>query len=936
MNPDHLPPGQPPREGKKPPGDLNSRFDKAFDVFDQELGINPEIPQEEGSSLTRPGRLEADSSEPKPKLVTVDGGYGVKVARKEGRRPFRLANGEMTEVQNGDVLLVSKDDNEELKFLHDRGQDEEFNRLAEKLLVKYSNKDSEDWEEQEPEEEPEERELYPQEYQEWTDEGHAELDAEEPDVAHGLPEPPSVEPGAEPAQAQTVTPPPGGISLPPVYEAESTFSEAAAEDQTGAQQVTEASQKEPVVRITAEKDQLFRLLDVLVRPEDVTREEFFARTWRYALGERLSESDPEYEKKVAGRVREGKFLDEVAGLHKDWLKDWNKAYEEWSEAGQGLGSAPARRKEVPQVVEAAGDGMEEVRQEVAAAFDRPGRGFRLPSMRGALVRLRRHEEVPPAEPAETAEQKRFWRDKIWQGFTEPALKNWAENLVFWHKKDRWWYLGAATGTLQTAVLFSALGPMGGFAKAGINFAVAQGFYGGVRIHRALEAKGIREQVNYDVSEDVIQERLRLLDEKNSRSGSRIRSFFAGISAAGTYGSFGGILGSALEQTTGLSLDVRQITTNLKVSEHAGGAVTKATAITPEPTAKAPIAQTEPGETPTPTAAATAGPTVGPTRVPGIADGQTPTATPSPEPSPTQAPFPTAVLSTPTPSGSLLDVTQMAEAQKIADEYIDKKFQEGISAVVGKHLDKVKETTDEMLRAKGVDPANLLPEQYEKVRLAMQHQFEAQANRDFGAGSPDTVLQTPDDLANALKIGEAAYSKDLEVFTPENIQAWADQPLSAELGQAIKDISIPTTANPQSFDAIKLMVESHSSLPAGSVVDVPKIPSGTSVGQMMVNNGYNLTNWNSPASVEAFGAQIAANYDVLSDFWKQMEVAGSLPKGTAFPIKDIGDLHTLIEKAKMGDNQSLQTLKDALRWIPAGKKFSIIKQAGLQAVLSKLT
>lgn len=104
----------------------------------------------------------------------------------------------------------------------------------------------------------------------------------------------------------------------------------------------------------------------------------------------------------------------------------------------------------------------------------------------------------------------------------------------------------------------------------------------------------------------------------------------------------------------------------------------------------------------------------------------------------------------------------------------------------------------------------------------------------------------------------------------------------------------------------------------------EIHQGDTWGQMMVNSGNEL-NWGS-GGAEMMGAHIAANYDLLNNYWEAA--------GMHFPISP-SELNTLVEQAKGGDAESLSKLKEALHWIPAGQKFRVLTGDNITSIISAL-
>ncbi|OGE19422.1 hypothetical protein A2967_01530 [Candidatus Daviesbacteria bacterium RIFCSPLOWO2_01_FULL_41_32] len=110
-----------------------------------------------------------------------------------------------------------------------------------------------------------------------------------------------------------------------------------------------------------------------------------------------------------------------------------------------------------------------------------------------------------------------------------------------------------------------------------------------------------------------------------------------------------------------------------------------------------------------------------------------------------------------------------------------------------------------------------------------------------------------------------------------------------------------------------------------------IARGTNVGQMLHDAGYQIT-WDR-LDADMLGAHIAANHDTLTEMWHQMAAHQNIPENP-FPV-GMSEINDLVAKAKGGDKDALRRLLAALRYVPEGQKFRILKKEGISAVLGVL-
>lgn len=87
-----------------------------------------------------------------------------------------------------------------------------------------------------------------------------------------------------------------------------------------------------------------------------------------------------------------------------------------------------------------------------------------------------------------------------------------------------------------------------------------------------------------------------------------------------------------------------------------------------------------------------------------------------------------------------------------------------------------------------------------------------------------------------------------------------------------------------------------------------------------------------ADAPVMGANIAANYDLLTDMWGNMaKVHPDLLANGSFPVS-LSELNDLVAKAEAGDELAMRKLRKALYWIPAGSKFRAVAAAASKEVL----
>lgn len=89
--------------------------------------------------------------------------------------------------------------------------------------------------------------------------------------------------------------------------------------------------------------------------------------------------------------------------------------------------------------------------------------------------------------------------------------------------------------------------------------------------------------------------------------------------------------------------------------------------------------------------------------------------------------------------------------------VAKGLKEGAAASVGEHLGDIDKIAREAIRAHGMDPSQLSAEQFEQVRMAVQHAAEGQANTVFA----DAAAEHSGSLTEAVSSGHDQFGQVLE-------------------------------------------------------------------------------------------------------------------------------------------------------------------------------
>lgn len=119
-----------------------------------------------------------------------------------------------------------------------------------------------------------------------------------------------------------------------------------------------------------------------------------------------------------------------------------------------------------------------------------------------------------------------------------------------------------------------------------------------------------------------------------------------------------------------------------------------------------------------------------------------------------------------------------------------------------------------------------------------------------------------------------------------------------------------------------------------MVQVVDIPTGVSASELLVKNGIDITN--TSADAKPLASAIAANWDTLTETWTKIQENNPkiLEPDFYYPVS-ILELNELVTRAENGDEEALKKLWRALKWIPEGKRFRIVKKEYIDTLLSGL-
>lgn len=284
------------------------------------------------------------------------------------------------------------------------------------------------------------------------------------------------------------------------------------------------------------------------------------------------------------------------------------------------------------------------------------------------------------------------------------------------------------------------------------------------------------------------------------------------------------------------------------------------------------------------------PPIQPAEVPVTAPPPQEVVPPTPASIPAEAP--------PAPQPKLPDAVQ----EKMADMQKTPEYQTGIAAEVGKYLPARDEIVSEALKAKGILPAEVDATSFKAGKEAALHVMEGKGNEIFEAAAKEILANNPD--ANLSQVTEAAQKAYADWLSTD-----AAQTQIAEAAQ------IAVADHLRIEDALAQKVTNGLAASPDWVKDVP-LEQGTTAGKIL-----DLT-W-TPADASVMGANIAANYDLLTDMWGNMaKVHPDLLANGSFPVS-LSELNDLVAKAEAGDQEAIKRLRQALHWIPAGSKFRAV-------------
>lgn len=443
-------------------------------------------------------------------------------------------------------------------------------------------------------------------------------------------------------------------------------------------------------------------------------------------------------------------------------------------------------------------------------------------------------------------------------------------------------IGMTSRTLAKGALIATTGGVG-YGGAMVAGGVAGAITGATREYIKQVRENIKEAQN---TPELLQRKLKLKEKLRVRNKGNLAVATANGALMGTLGSFAGSY--ILEHGEEWVNYLRHIGEN-----HSGGGVAEVASPTETSTAS-------------PTHTLTATHTPIPTASP-VETATTPPTVLSTDTPPTHTPTPPAT-ETPPPR----TVTPPSEETSTRPSHLETVRQlfttpdNPAAEAVGAHLDVSTNITNKVLEEAHIDPHSLSNEDYEGLRLAVQHKMEGWSNANFEsvAGNSSPNESTEEILRVARNQLDSSWNRD-------EVVQWLK-------GGAVQELQQRTSAH----NIIIEQINSH--LTTGSFNDVP-VNTSTNVGQLLAEHGH-IPTWGA-ADADLLGSHVAANYDSLVNYWVQMA-----PENSHFPIA-LWDLDNVIRQARTGDPIALQRLKDALRWIPTGKTFRILSDAGIKTVLA---
>lgn len=471
-----------------------------------------------------------------------------------------------------------------------------------------------------------------------------------------------------------------------------------------------------------------------------------------------------------------------------------------------------------------------------------------------------------------------------------GVKAWAQNLDF-RGKDKAWAIGMGVGVAESAAITFLMpaGPAKGLIKAGINALVLQGYYFGTNRIYGVHKSAVQRRY----TGEGLTGRLAKIQENKESADEKMKNFFHGISAGAVYGSFGGLalsIGISAVTEMGVNLpevklpgipkigipeipkvnipgvphiEMPKIPDSEQVGQLIEGVKEKTTGISGE------IHK-------------------------GINEIKSLLGQPN-----TEIPADKA-------AEIANKVAKIEALQKVSD--LVNSPDNPAAAAVGAHLNYTNDMVNQVLAAQHINPTSLSAQDYEALRLAVQHGLEAQSNNSFAAAAEEVAsfdANNAGDVSHVLDRGKEIFENSLSDPTKQELfRHIAEQTLSAqqETHTAIIDHLI-------------------AAIPADHITSVDLGP-GMTATQLLEDHGY--TNVYDPV---VLGEHVIVNYPLVDNMWGNM--AQSYGWSEHFPIS-LPELDQLIAAAKNGDPEAILKLQKlqpatlrALHWLPVGGKFKIL-------------
>lgn len=207
--------------------------------------------------------------------------------------------------------------------------------------------------------------------------------------------------------------------------------------------------------------------------------------------------------------------------------------------------------------------------------------------------------------------------------------------------------------------------------------------------------------------------------------------------------------------------------------------------------------------------------------------------------------------------------------------------------VGKYISVRDEIANKALADQNLSNAQVDSASFVKGQQAIQQVMEDQANKIYTSPSSDQAYSEwltshRDEL---VKTGSKAIQEQLQ----------AEHTLAGKVTDVLNQ-------NPGVFQ------------------DLP-IENTTTTGSFL-HLGWNPAD--APIEAPLMGANIAANYDMLTHMWAETaKVHPELLPNTHFPVS-MSEINYLVDQAKDGDELALMRLRQALHWIRASSKYNPVK------------